>query len=102
MLTIKRKAPKRIAASDTAYEFDFLKYHDEAIADIITRFKKTANNKQLNSRFESDFVFKESDAITVVEACFRMNLPFEVSYELCYDGCWEINFKALLEKRKAG
>ena len=28
----------------------------------------------------------------------RMNLPFEVSYKLCYDGCWEINFKILLEK----
>lgn len=97
MLTTKKQRPMRVVALVNP-EFDFTKYHDDAIDAIISRFKRTQNIKRLDRRFESDFVFKESDAISIIEACFRMNLPFEVSYKPCYDGCWEINFKAILEK----
>lgn len=99
MLVTKKQKPMRVVALVNP-EFDFTKYHDDAICDIINRFRKTQNMKRMDKRFESDYVFKESDAMNVVEACFRMNLPFEVSYKPCYDGCWEINFKILLEERE--
>lgn len=98
MVSTKRQRPIRVLGFENS-EFDIAKYHDDAISDIILRFKKTQNIKRLDKRFESDFVFREADAIAIIEACFRMNLPFEVSYKPCYDGCWEINFKTLLEKR---
>ena len=97
MLTIK-KQPKKSITGDTAYDFDFSKYHDDAISDIVNRFKKTGRKNKPKYTFESDFVFRESDAKNIIEACSKMNLPFEVSYKLVYDGCWEINFKTLLEK----
>ena len=101
MLVTKKKTRKPITG-DTAYDFDFIQYHDEAILAIINRFRKTQNMKRIDKRFESDYVFKESDAIEIIETCFRMNLPFEVSYKPCYDGCWEINFKILLDEKRAG
>ena len=79
-------------------DFDFIKYHDDAISDIINSFRKTQNMKRMDHRFKSDYVFRESDAQNIIDSCMRMNLPFEVSYKPCYDGCWEINFKILLEK----
>ena len=97
MLTMK-KQPRRSITGDTAYDFDFIKYHDDAISDIINRFKKTSSMKRLDKRFESDYVFSEKDALAVVEACFRMNLPFEVGFKPVYEGCWEINFKSLLKE----
>lgn len=97
MMNTRKQIPTSMVAI-VNHDFDFIKYHDDAISDIISRFRKTQNMKRMDKRFESDFVFRESDAINIVETCFRMNLPFEVSYKLCYDGCWEINFKILLEK----
>lgn len=97
MLTTK-KQPRKSITGDTAYDFDLVKYHDDAISDIINRFKKTSTMKRLDKRFESDYVFREKDALSIVEACFRMNLPFEVGFKPVYDGCWEINFKTLLGK----
>ena len=80
----------------TEDDFDVIKYHDDMIAGIINRFKKFSDIKRLDHRFESDYVFRESDAIFIVEKCIEMNIPFEVGYRVCYDGCWEINFKELL------
>lgn len=97
MLTTKKQIPVRMVAI-TNPEFDFEKYHNDAISDIILRFKKTSSMKRLDKRFESDYVFSEKDALSVVETCFRMNLPFEVGFKPVYDGCWEINFKKLLGK----
>lgn len=99
MMNTRKQIPTRMVAIVNP-DFDFIKYHDDAIDAIITRFRKTKNIKRLDRRFESDFVFKESDAISIMEACFRMNLPFEVSYKPCYDGCWEINFKTILETKE--
>lgn len=100
-MLVTKKKPRRSITGDTAYDFDFIQYHDEAIDAIINRFRKTQNMKRMDKRFESDYVFRESDAMNIIEACFRMNLPFEVSYKPVYDGCWEINFKILLEEREA-
>lgn len=96
-MNTRRHTPTRMIAIVNP-DFDFIKYHDDAISNIISRFRKTQKMKRMDKRFESDFVFRESDAINIVETCLRMNLPFEVSYKSCYDGCWEINFKILLEK----
>ena len=77
--------------------FDFVAYHDEAIHNIIARFSRTKNSTRLSRDFESDFVFRESDAIAIVEFLnFNLLLSFEVGYQLAYEGCWEINFKKLL------
>lgn len=97
MRNIRKQIPV-ILIPVTDDDFDVIKYHDDMISDIINRFKKSSNIKRLDHRFESDYVFRESDAIFIVETCFRMNLPFEVSYQPAYDGCWEINFKNLLGK----
>ena len=97
MFTTKKHIPVRMVAIANP-EFDFIKYHDDAISDIILRFKKTSTMKRLDKRFESDYVFSEKDALLIVETCLRMNLPFEVGFKPVYDGCWEINFKNLLEK----
>ena len=78
--------------------FDFQTYHDEAIHNIIARFSRTKNSTRLSRDFESDFVFRESDAVAIVEFLnFKLSLSFEVGYQLAYEGCWEINFKKLLK-----
>lgn len=83
--------------TNTIPDFDFQTYHDEAIRNIIIRFSRTKNSTRINSSFESDFVFRESDAIAIVEFLnFKLSLSFEVGYQLAYEGCWEINFKKLL------
>jgi len=101
MMNARKHIPTRMVAIVNP-DFDFIKYHDDAIDAIINRFKKTQNMKRMDKRFESDYVFRESDAIAIIESCFRMNLPFEVSYKPVYDGCWEINFKMLLDERRVG
>ena len=80
--------------------FDFQTYHDEAIHNIIARFSRTKNSTRLSRDFESDYVFRESDAIAVVDF-LNLRLSFEVGYQLVYEGCWEINFKKLLERKMA-
>lgn len=101
MMNTRKQIPTRMVAIVNP-DFDFIKYHDDAISDIINRFRKTQNMKRMDHRFESDYVFREADAQNIIDSCMKMNLPFEVSYKPCYDGCWEINFKILLEERKVG
>ena len=84
--------------TNTIPDFDFQTYHDEAIRNIIIRFSRTKNSTRINSSFESDYVFRESDAIAVVEF-LNLRLSFEVGYKPAYEGCWEINFKKLLERK---
>ena len=81
-------------------DFDFQTYNDEAIRNIIIRFSRTKNSTRINSAFESDYVFRESDAISIVDF-LNFRLSFEVGYQLVYEGCWEINFKKLLERKMA-
>ena len=86
--------------TNTIPDFDFQTYHDEAIRNIIIRFSRTKNSTRINNTFESDYVFRESDAIAVVDF-LNLRLSFEVGYQLVYEGCWEINFKKLLERKMA-
>lgn len=101
MMNARKHIPTKMIAIVNP-DFDFIKYHDDAISDIINRFRKTRTMKRMDKRFESDYVFRESDTMNIIESCFRMNLPFEVGYKLAYDGCWEINFKKLLKERMVG
>ena len=48
MLTTKKQSPMRVVALVNP-EFDFTKYHDDAIEAIITRFKRTQNIKRLDT-----------------------------------------------------